>query len=276
MTSATAPASRLPGLPGHPLRIVYLANNRVGLAALELLRRDGTEIAGLVVHPADRQKHRAEIIAAAGVPADRIFDGSTLRDPAVLARITALDADLALSVFFGYLLRPDFLAAFRGNVLNLHPALLPYNRGAHPNVWSIIDGTPAGATLHYVDPGIDTGDIVAQAEVPVAATDTAATLYAKLEAASLDLLAATWPAIRAGTAPRTPQLATTGTSHKVRDLAALDRIDLDRPTTARELINLLRARSFPPHPGAYIDLDGQRIYLRLELTAADDDNDDDD
>jgi methionyl-tRNA formyltransferase len=259
-----------PRSPGAPLRIVYLANNRVGLAALEILRRDGTEIAGLVVHPADRQKHRAEIIAASGVPADGIFDGATLRDPAVVARIAALDADLALSVFFGYLLRPDFLAAFRGNVLNLHPALLPYNRGAHPNVWSLVDGTPAGATLHYVDPGIDTGDIVAQREVPVVAVDTAATLYAKLETASLDLLATTWPAIRAGAAPRLPQSAAAGTSHKVRDLAALDRIDLDRPTTARELINLLRARSFPPHPGAYIEIDGRRIYLRLELTTDDD------
>src|SRR6185295_1772991 len=192
--------------PGRPLRIVALANNRVGLGAVELLRRDGTEIAGLVVHPADRARLRAEIIAAAGVPADRIFDGSTLRDPTVLAQIAALGADLALSVYFGYLLRPEFLALF-GSVLNLHPALLPYNRGAHPNVWSIVDGTPAGVTLHHVDPGIDTGDIVAQAEVTVEPVDTGETLYAKLEAASLDLLAASWPAIRAGTARRRPQPA---------------------------------------------------------------------
>lgn len=260
---------RAPRPPGAPPRIVYLANNRVGLAALELLRRDGTEIAGLVVHPADRQKHRAEIIAASGVPADRIFDGSTLRAPAVLAAIAALDADLALSVYFGYLLRAEFLAVFDGNVLNLHPALLPYNRGAHPNVWSIIDRTPAGATLHYIDPGVDTGDIVAQAAVTVEPVDTAATLYARLEAASLDLLAATWPAIRAGTIPRRPQPAGGGTSHRVRDLASLDRIDLDRSYTARELIDLLRARTFPPHAGAYIEVDGKRIYLRLDLAYAD-------
>src|SRR5215470_9599709 len=172
--------------PGQPLRIVYLANNRVGLDAIELLRRDGTEIAGLVVHPDDRAKLRAEIITAAGVPADRIFDGATLRDPAVLARIAALGADLALSVSFGYVLRPEFLALF-GSVLNLHPALLPHNRGAHPNVWSLVESTPAGVTLHHVDPGVDTGDIVAQAEVPVEPVDTAETLYARLEAASLAL-----------------------------------------------------------------------------------------
>ena len=260
---------RAPRPPGAPPRIVYLANNRVGLAALELLRRDGTAIAGLVVHPADRQKHRAEIIAASGVPSDRIFDGSTLRDAAVLAAIAALDADLALSVYFGYLLRSEFLALFDGNVLNLHPALLPYNRGAHPNVWSIVDRTPAGATLHYIDPGVDTGDIVAQAPVPIEPIDTAATLYAKFEAASLDLLATAWPAIRAGTIPRHPQ-PTGGTSHRVRDLASLDRIDLDRHYTARELIDLLRARTFPPHAGAYIEVDGKRIHVRLELTYSDD------
>jgi methionyl-tRNA formyltransferase len=251
------------------MRIVYLANNRVGLGAVELLRRDGTEIAGLVVHPEGREKHRAEIVRAAGVPADRIFDAATLRDPAVLARIAALGADLALSVYFGYLLRPEFLALF-GSVLNLHPALLPYNRGAHPNVWSIVDGTPAGVTLHHVDPGVDTGDIVAQAEITVEPIDTAETLYARLEAASLALLAATWPAIRAGTATRRPQPAGHGSSHRVRDLASLDRIDLDRRTTARELIDLLRARTFPPHPGAYIEVDGKRVYLRLELAYGDD------
>jgi methionyl-tRNA formyltransferase len=255
--------------PGTPLRILTLANNRVGLGAVELLRRDGTEIAGLVVHPEDRARHRAEIIQAAGVPADRIFDGATLRDPAVLARIAALDADLALSVYFGYILRPEFLALF-GSVLNLHPALLPYNRGAHPNVWSIVEGTPAGVTLHHVDPGVDTGDIVAQAEVAIEPVDTAETLYARLEAASLALLAAAWPAIRAGRAPRRPQPAGPGSSHRVRDLAALDRIDLDRRYTGRELIDLLRARTFPPHRGAYIEVDGKRVYLRLELTYGDD------
>jgi len=255
--------------PGPPLRIVYLANNRVGLDAIELVRRDGTEIAGLVVHPDDRAKLRAEIIAAAGVPADCIFDGAALRDPAVLAQIGALGAELALSVYFGYVLRPEFLALF-GSVLNLHPALLPYNRGAHPNVWSLVEGTPAGVTLHHVDPGIDTGDLVAQAEVPVEPIDTAETLYHKLEAASLALLAATWPAIRAGRAPRRPQPAGHGSSHRVRDLAALDRVDLDRRTTARELIDLLRARTFPPHKGAYIEVDGKRVYLRLELTYGDD------
>ena len=40
--------------------------------------------------------------------------------------------------------------------------MLPYNRGKNPNVWPIIDGTPAGVTLHYIDSGIDTGEIIHQ------------------------------------------------------------------------------------------------------------------
>lgn len=247
------------------MRIVYFANNRVGLDVLRWLRARGEEIVALVVHPQDRQRWRTEIEAAAGVGIGRVFEADALRRPEVVTVLRDLKPDLGLSVYFGYILRSELLDIFPSGCLNLHPGLLPYNRGTYSNVWSIVERTPAGATLHYVDPGVDTGDIVAQREVPVDPTDTGGTLYAKLEAACLDVFAATWPALTAGTAPRRSQAPDGGTSHRRVDVDRIDAIDLDRRYQARELIDILRARTFAPYRGAYFETEGRRVYVRVQL-----------
>src|SRR4029078_10124193 len=103
--------------------------------------------------------------------------------------------------------------------LNVHPALLPYNRGATQNVWPLVDGTPAGTTLHVMEPEIDTGAIVAQRSVETFPSDTAATLYERLEEASFQLFVQTWPAIRDHEPWPQPG---GGTSHRQSELASLD------------------------------------------------------
>ncbi|HET6279927.1 MAG TPA: formyltransferase family protein, partial [Polyangia bacterium] len=144
------------------MRIVALANNRLGWQVLTWLSaQDDVQIVGLVLHPEAKRRFGQEIADAARVPSDAVFSGDALRQPAVLKQIAALGADLALSVLFDHILTGDFLGLFPRGVVNLHPALLPYNRGQYPNVWSIIEGTPSGTTLHYIDEGIDTGAIIA-------------------------------------------------------------------------------------------------------------------
>jgi methionyl-tRNA formyltransferase len=248
------------------VKIFFMGNNWLGWRALAWLRERGADVVGLALHPPERRQHGDEIVAAASLPPDRIFDASHLRDPVVRRRVAALHADIGLSVLLGYILAPEFLAVFPRGVVNLHPAWLPFNRGAHPNVWSIVDGTPAGATLHWVDPGVDTGDIIAQAPIEVAAEDTGETLYRKLERASLEVFRQTWPAIEAGTAPRRRQEGP-GTSHRVRDLERIDEIDLDRSYRARDLLDVLRARTFSPHKGAFFRAEGKRVYVRVCLEA---------
>lgn len=248
------------------MKLVYFGNNVVGLKVLRWLVSRGVRPVALVVHPEARQRLSSEMIEAAGLPRGRVFAGSRLREAETLEQIAALEPTLGLSVFFGYILKPPLLRLFPGGVLNLHPSYLPYNRGAHPNVWSIIEGTPAGATLHFVDEGVDTGDLVAQKRVEVVPEDTAKSLYDKLEHACISLFQETWVDIEQGDIRRWPQ-PEQGTSHRVRDLSSLDRIDLDRRYSGRELLDLLRARSFPPHRGAYFEADGKRVYVRVELEA---------
>ncbi len=247
------------------MRIIYFGNNLAGLRVLEWLLAQGDEITALVLHPAEKSRYRDEIIAAARLPADRIFDGPQLRHPTAIEALRALRPEIGLSVFFGYILRQDVLALFPAGCLNLHSSYLPHNRGAYANVWSIVGRTPAGATLHYVDEGVDTGDIVAQKQVPVLSTDTGKALYARLEEACIELFKEVWPLVRSGNASRVPQDHSKATHHRVADVERIDRIDLDRTYTARELLDIIRARTFPPFKGAYFEEAGERVYMRLEL-----------
>jgi methionyl-tRNA formyltransferase len=247
------------------MRIIYFGNNLAGLRVLEWLVAQGDEVAALVVHPPEKSRYRDEIIAAARLPAVRVFDGPQLRDPSTIETLSALRPEIGLSVFFGYIFRQDVLSLFPAGCLNLHSSYLPYNRGAYANVWSIVDRTPAGVTLHYVDAGVDTGDIVAQRQVPVLATDTGKALYARLEEACAELFKVTWPLVRSGRAPRFPQDRSRATHHRVADVERIDRIDLDRTYTARDLLDIIRARTFPPFKGAYFEEAGERVYMSLEL-----------
>jgi len=247
------------------MRLVCLCNNWLGWQVLQWLREQGEEIAGLVVHPEEKSRYGEEIRSTVDGTNCLILDGSRLGESQVLEQVRSLRAEMAVSVMFVYLLRADFRELFPRGCVNLHPALLPYNRGTYPNVWSIVEGTPAGASIHYIDEGVDTGDIIAQSEVVVEVTDTGASLYRRLQLASLTLFQQNWSSLRQGTAPRRPQDGTKATRHWFRDVKKIDEIDLQKSYRAKELIDVLRARTFPPYPGAYFWHNGKKIFLRLEL-----------
>jgi methionyl-tRNA formyltransferase len=253
------------------MRLLYFGNNWVGWKVAEWLHKQceagepPDEIVGLVLHPEDKRRYGDEIIRSLSIDPANIFEGSRLRESEVIEAIQALHPDLGISILFGYILRAELLRVLPAGCINLHPSLLPYNRGAYPNVWSIIDGTPSGVTLHYIDEGVDTGDIIAQRQVEVEPVDTGQSLYQKLEQTCVDLFQDTWPHFRAGEGVHKSQSNEEGTSHRVRDAEKIDEIDLDRSYTAKELIDLLRARTFPPHHGAYFRHGDRKVYLRLQL-----------
>lgn len=247
------------------MRLAFFGNNRLGWQILRWLKEYGEEIVALVLHPPERRKYEAEILQTASLPADRVFDASRLDQQEVLQALGRLKPDLGIVVCLGYILRRPLLNLIPGGCINVHTSLLPYNRGSYPNVWSIVDGTPAGVTIHHVDEQVDTGDILAQQPVAAEPTDTGATLYGKLETAAFNLFQQTWPLIRAGTMPRHPQTNVAATSHRCRDVEHIDHIDLDQTYTARALIDVLRARTFPPHRGAYFIANDRKVYLRLHL-----------
>lgn len=236
------------------------------------LKARGTEIAGVVIHPAERQRFAEEIVRSTGVESSAVFDGSRLRKPGFVSGLRELNADIGVSVSFGYILAREVLEIFPAGCINVHTGFLPYNRGAYPNVWSIVDRTPAGVAIHYIDEGVDTGDVIARREVPVQPVDTGASLFEKLEDAALSLFQETWPLLLEGRAPRIRQNPSEGTCHRVADVTRIDEIDLDRTYRAGDLIDVLRARSFAPHAGAFFQSGGRRVLLKLDLRYEGDDH----
>lgn len=109
-------------------------------------------------------------------------------------------ADWLISYNYRHILRGPVLDRHRGRALNLHSSWLPWNRGASPNFWSWFDDTPKGVSIHQIDAGIDTGELLAQREVQFGRGSTLRTSYDDLQAAMLGLFEEVWGDIAAGRA----------------------------------------------------------------------------
>jgi len=95
--------------------------------------------------------------------------------------------DLAISYTYRYLISPRVLDVLEKNVVNIHNSLLPWNRGADPNLWSIIDNTPRGVTLHYINAEVDKGEIIAQEMVDVSSNESLIDSYMKLDSVAKEM-----------------------------------------------------------------------------------------
>lgn len=246
------------------MRIFYVGNNYNGYRVLKWLKGRGENIVGISVHPDKKALFKEEIISVSGLSRKYIIDGSTINEPGTVKKINALKPDFIISINFDYILKKDILDITSRGAVNLHTSYLPYNKGNYPNVWSIVENTPAGVTLHYMDERVDTGEIINQVEVIIDITDTGKTLYKKLENAAFKLFKKNWDDIKSGKNKKFKQVGT-GTYHKKRDVIKIDPIDPEKYYKAIDLINILRARTFPPYKGAYLDINGRKIYMRIKL-----------
>jgi len=103
--------------------------------------------------------------------------------------LRAEKVNLVVLAGFMRIVGPVFLAAYPRRIINVHPSLLPKHRGANAAAQALAAGDKmTGCTVHYVDAGVDTGEIIAQREVPVDPGDTADTLQARIQAAEHELL----------------------------------------------------------------------------------------
>lgn len=131
--------------------------------------------------------------------------------------------DWLVSYGYRHIIKPDLLRAFVRRAINLHISYLPYNRGADPNLWSFLEDTPKGVTIHYIAAGVDTGDILAQRQVSFGNNETLRSTYEKLCQVVLALFVETWPDIRTGRRESRPQPAG-GTSHRSKEKKAVEHL----------------------------------------------------
>lgn len=124
-------------------------------------------------------------------------------------------------VMFGWrsILDSQFLKKYVGRTINVHGSYLPYNRGAYPNLFSWVDDTPKGATIHYVDEGIDTGRIIVRQDVSFFNTKnvTLKTSYDVIRLECENLFERSWARIRMGDVQGMAQEPKLGSYHTKTD-----------------------------------------------------------
>ena len=146
--------------PGYPARVVIVIADREEAPALA--RAAAAGVAAVFLNPKD-------------------YGDRAAYDAALSARLQAAGVELVCLAGFMRLLGPAFVRAWHGRVMNIHPALLPAFPGLHAQRQALDYGVKiTGATVHFVDEGVDTGPIILQAAVPVEPDDTEETLSARI------------------------------------------------------------------------------------------------
>jgi phosphoribosylglycinamide formyltransferase 1 len=110
----------------------------------------------------------ADVLA---VPVHRVAPGGC-NDPHAIDAMRACRPDVVL-VFGTGLLKPTLIRQFDGNIINIHLGLSPYYRGAGTNFWPLVNGEPeyCGATIHFLDAGVDSGPMIAHVRPAIRADD---------------------------------------------------------------------------------------------------------
>ncbi|MBD5494960.1 MAG: pseudaminic acid synthase [Lachnospiraceae bacterium] len=135
--------------------------------------------------------------------------------------IKALEPSFVISFNYRHLIPEEVLELLPGRVINLHTSFLPYNRGSAPNFFSFLENTPKGVTIHRMDSGLDTGDILCQKELFFdEKKETFATTYDKLLEEMKTLFQENWQAIKDGSLMPVRQVGE-GTYHRMRELEAV-------------------------------------------------------
>ncbi len=245
------------------MRAIVAGYHNMGCEGLEALIRNGYDVAAVFTYAdsADEIIWFASIAEAAAHHDIPVYTPDDINHPLWVEKIRELKPDILFSFYYRDILSAAILDIPASGCFNLHGSLLPKYRGRVPTNWAIINGeTETGVTLHHMTPGIDNGDIVAQQVVSISSNNTAQTLVNKQVDAARGMLDACLPAIKDGSATRTPQNhkeATYFGGRKAEDGA----IDWSQSATA--IHNLVRAVS-RPYPGAFT-FAGQRKLLIWEV-----------
>ena len=135
--------------------------------------------------------------------------------------VKELDPGFVVVYNYRSIIKEDVIGLLGNRIINLHTSLLPWNKGSSPNIWSFIDDTPKGVTIHRLEKGLDTGKILLQKELFFdEEKETLCTTYEKLNEEIVSLLCDNWEDIKNGKIPLKDQ-ETNGTYHRTADLEAI-------------------------------------------------------
>lgn len=251
------------------MRIVLVGaveSSRVALDALAA--HPDVTLAAVVTLPPDKAPRHSDWVdlrepaAAAGVP---VIEAVDVNADVVLAAIGGAEPDFLFVVGWSQICRAELLGLARQGSIGYHPAPLPENRGRAVIPWTILQRrSDTGATLFWMDDGVDSGEILMQHRFAVAVDETAASLYDKHMAVLAAMLDDALPLL--GTSrPRIPQ------DHDRATWCARRRPDdahIDWATSADDVWTLVRACGHP-YPGAFsFQRDRKLVVWHCELWGA--------
>ncbi len=252
------------------MKLIYCGTPVFAVPSLEALVHAGHDVRLVVTQP-DRPKGRGMELAPSPVKQKACELDLAIAQPAQIknnavfrAQLEALAPDCIVVVGYGRIIPRWMLELPRHGNINLHASLLPKYRGAAPIQWAIANGeTVTGNTTMRIDEGLDTGDILLQREMAIAAADTSLTLAPRLALMGAELLVKTVTALDAGQLEPMPQDNARATLAPI--LTREDgRIDFARDAPA--ICN--RHRGFQPWPGAFTTFRGKQLTLHAISVAS--------
>lgn len=245
------------------MRVVFMGTPDFSVGTLRELVKAGHQVVGVVSQP-DKPKGRGKALAPTpvkeaalelGLP---VYQPKKVRDPEFLETLKKLAPEVIVVVAFGQIIPQTILDFPVYGCINVHASLLPKYRGAAPIQWAVIDGEPeSGVTIMRMDTGVDTGDMISKAVVPLAADETGGSLFDKLSDAGAKLLVKTLPSLEAGTAVYEKQPEESPTPYAAMIQKNLGNMDWSRP--AAELERLIRGLT--PWPSAYTKIGGKTLKI---------------
>ncbi len=242
------------------MRAVFMGTPDIAAEVLKSLLTSEHEIIAVVTQP-DRPKGRGKELAMSPVKTVALEKGipvlqpEKIKAPEAVAQLRELAPDIILVAAFGQIISKEILELPKYGCLNVHASLLPEYRGAAPIQWAILDGKEkTGITIMRMDEGIDTGDMICRAEIPITPEETGGSLHDKLAAAGGPLLLQAMKQVEEGTAVYTPQ------NHEAHTYAKMLRKELGKLDFTEPAEKLERyIRGLNPWPSAYTYREGKGI-----------------
>ena len=244
------------------MRVIFMGTPRFAVPPLRHLVIEGYPVVAVYTRP-DRPAGRGRSplpppvkVAAleAGLP---VFQPAGLKEPAVIDQIADLKPDFIVVAAYGQILPPAVLEIPRLGCINIHPSLLPRYRGASPVPAAILAGDDfTGVSIMLMDVGLDTGPLLAQAQLSLSPADTAGSLTEKLSRLAARLLPEILTRRARGEIIPRPQDDAKATFTRP---IAKEEGELDWSRPALDISR--RVRAFRPWPGAYTRWRGKRLEI---------------
>ena len=240
------------------MRLIFAGTPEFAAVALAALVDAGYDIALVLTQP-DRPAGRGLRLESSAVKkyAQKqlltIQQPLTLKTDAASAAIAAAEADAMVVAAYGLILPKNILHIPRFGCINIHASLLPRWRGAAPIQRAILAGdTKTGITIMQMDEGLDTGDILLQEVLPIAADETAGELHDRLAALGARMV---------GEVLETPPVPVPQDNAQANYAAKISKEEAVIDWNEDAIVIQRKIRAFNPFPGAASVLAGERIKL---------------